>query len=388
MNRLQPDYYDTFTCIAGDCPITCCQEWKIAVDDDTARHWKKLAPPEDVEVQKKNLNAYTIRKDGERVIGLTPDHKCPFLSRNKLCKLVCAYGDTVLSATCQDFPREFLRFRTHEEASLMAACPAVVDLWRKLGTLTFPEPAQSDLSSERTRILFRLRSESIRLLEDSRQAQRSLEEALLELSYILQELNRADSPGDTRVTEYFAPASRTQLRRAMADIELPPLDTLEECNELLQDLAVNYRKEGLYPTYLDPVIARAEALSEGYDPVVLSGQWAGFQKDFTAWRPLLYAYLKNELYSGLLLPGSRPDLETLLLHLEWISLTYAVIRHSLFLVWLGNREAPLSYEAVRNYLVILNRMTGYNEEDILEYLENSFENPLWDWGYFALILGR
>ena len=123
MNRLQPDYYDTFTCIAGDCPITCCQEWKIAVDDDTARHWKKLAPPEDVEVQKKNLNAYTIRKEGERVIGLTPDHKCPFLSRNKLCKLVCAYGDTVLSATCQDFPREFLRFRTHEEASLMAACP-------------------------------------------------------------------------------------------------------------------------------------------------------------------------------------------------------------------------------------------------------------------------
>jgi len=33
-------------------------------------------------------------------------------------------------------------------------------------------------------------------------------------------------------------------------------------------------------------------------------------------------------------------------------------------------------------------MTGYNEEDIFEYLENSFEDPLWDWGYFALILGR
>ena len=71
MRRLCPDYYEHFTCIAGACPITCCQEWKIAVDDDTARRWKKLAPPADVEEQKKNLNAYTIHKDGERVIRLT-----------------------------------------------------------------------------------------------------------------------------------------------------------------------------------------------------------------------------------------------------------------------------------------------------------------------------
>lgn len=388
MKRLQPDYYDRFTCIAGDCPITCCQEWKIAVDDDTARRWKKLAPPEDMEEQKRNLNAYTVRKDGERVIGLTPEQKCPFLNDSGLCKLVCTYGDTVLSTTCQDFPREMLRFRTHEEASLMAACPAVLDLWRSLNALSFPDPASELLLPERTRLLFRLRSESIRLLEDSRLTEKSPEEALLELFYILLELNRADNPNDARITEYFSSASRAQLARAMADVELPSSDTLEECNELLQDLAVNYRKEGLYSGCLDPIIELAETLSETCAGEELSESYAAFRQDFAHWHTLLFFYLENECFSGLLLPGNGPDTETLLIHLEWIALTYAVTRHSLFLLWLQSGKQPLSYEAVRSYLVILNRMTGYNEEDVLEYLENSFADPLWDWGYLALILGR
>ncbi len=32
-------------------------------------------------------------------------------------------------------------------------------------------------------------------------------------------------------------------------------------------------------------------------------------------------------------------------------------------------------------------MTGYDEEDIYEYLENSFEELVWDWGYLALVIG-
>lgn len=64
MKRLCPDYYEHFTCIAGACPITCCQEWKIAVDDRHRQALEEAAPPADVEEQKKNLNAYTIHKDG------------------------------------------------------------------------------------------------------------------------------------------------------------------------------------------------------------------------------------------------------------------------------------------------------------------------------------
>lgn len=43
MKNYQPDYYNNFKCIADKCSITCCQEWKIAVDDATNRKWKKLS---------------------------------------------------------------------------------------------------------------------------------------------------------------------------------------------------------------------------------------------------------------------------------------------------------------------------------------------------------
>ena len=65
MKRIRPDYYDKFACIADQCSITCCQEWKIGVDADTNRKWKKIFPPEDVLPQKKNLSAYTTEKDGQ-----------------------------------------------------------------------------------------------------------------------------------------------------------------------------------------------------------------------------------------------------------------------------------------------------------------------------------
>ena len=32
--------------------------------------------------------------------------------------------------------------------------------------------------------------------------------------------------------------------------------------------------------------------------------------------------------------------------------------------------------------------TGYEDADIREYLENSFASPIWDWGYFALVVGK
>ena len=96
MKRIRPDFYNEFHCIADSCTITCCQEWKIAVDPDTNRKWKKVSAPADVPEQKKNLSAYTEKKDGLRVIQLDSDHRCPFLSENRLCRLVTAYDDKIL----------------------------------------------------------------------------------------------------------------------------------------------------------------------------------------------------------------------------------------------------------------------------------------------------
>ena len=76
----------------------------------------------------------------------------------------------------------------------------------------------------------------------------------------------------------------------------------------------------------------------------------------------------------------------MIIQMQWLALEYATVRQSLFLIWLEHGNEKLPYENVRDYLVIIMRMTGYDEDDIYEYLENSFEELVWEWGYFALVV--
>lgn len=375
MRRVRPDYYEKFQCIADRCTITCCQEWKIGVDNETNRKWKKLLPPDTVVDKKKNLSAYTVKKDGMRVIALDEKHRCPFLNEEKLCRLLCTYTDRVLSDTCTQFPREVHRFSTHEEETLMPCCPAVIDIWKDAKEIVFPK-----VDREYKDLLFAIREHMMELLEDSTQR---LEDQLKQGFYILLELNKQDSLTMQLVNEYFSGESVAQLREAIAQIPMDELDSMDECNELLQDLAVNYQKEGLYKKYLDPILLQAKQLSETYAADAMCEDLQLFEKQFRQWQPLLRKFLLNEFYSDLLVPDG--DLESMIVSMQWIGMEYAVIRHSVFLKWLERKQ--FTYEELRDYMVVITRMTGYEQEDIVEYLQNSFESLVWDWGYFALVTG-
>lgn len=375
MRRVRPDYYEKFQCIADRCTITCCQEWKIGVDNETNRKWKKLLPPDTVVDKKKNLSAYTVKKDGMRVIALDGKHRCPFLNEEKLCRLLCTYTNRVLSDTCTQFPREVHRFSTHEEETLMPCCPAVIDIWKDAKEIVFPK-----VDREYKNHLFVIREHMMELLEDSTQR---LEDQLKQGFYILLELNKQDSLTMQLINEYFSGESVAQLREAIAQIPMDELDSMDECNELLQDLAVNYQKEGLYKKYLDPILLQAKQLSETYAADTMCEDLQLFEKQFRQWQPLLRKFLLNEFYSDLLVPDG--DLESMIVSMQWIGMEYAVIRHSVFLKWLERKQ--FTYEELRDYMVVITRMTGYEQEDIVEYLQNSFESLVWDWGYFALVTG-
>lgn len=375
MRRVRPDYYKKFQCIADKCTITCCQEWKIGVDNETNRKWKKLLPPDTVVDKKKNLSAYTVKKDGMRVIVLDEKLRCPFLNEEKLCRLVCTYTDRVLSDTCTQFPREVHRFSTHEEETLMPCCPAVIDIWKDAEKIVFPK-----VDREYKNLLFVIREHMMELLEDSTQR---LEDQLKQGFYILLELNKQDSLTMQLINEYFSSKSAAQLREAISQIPMDELDSMDECNELLQDLAVNYQKEGLYKKYLDPILLQAEKLSETYVADTMCEDLQLFDKQFRQWQPLLRKFLLNEFYSDLLVPDG--NLESMIVSMQWIGMEYAVIRHSVFLKWMERKQ--FTYEELRDYMVVITRMTGYEQEDIVEYLKNSFESLVWDWGYFALVTG-
>lgn len=378
MDLLKPDYYDNFTCIADKCTISCCREWKINIDDETYRNWKTIQPPSDVPGHRSSLQAYTMKKDGSRIMKMTESHDCPFLAKSRLCYLVSAYGDSVLSETCQIFPREIHEFQGHKEAAMMPCCPAVLDIWKEKKQIIFPE-----IPKETKNPLFLMRRKVINLMLDT---EKTPEETLLESFYILKELHRNASLTTDLVEDYFSEKTLRQLETAIAGIELPVLDTMDECNELLQDLAVNYCKEGLYQDYLNPVTELAEKLSKEYDEEEMTEAWEDFYREFHAYEDLLRSYLANEVYSDFLTPEG--DLENALVHMQWIGMEYATIRQAVFLRWQKDGRGALSYKTVRDYIVVISRMTGYEEEDVREYLENSFEELLWEWGYFALITGK
>ena len=197
--RYRPDYYKEFTCIADKCPITCCQEWKIAVDEETSRKWKTMTPPETLRRHRTHLSDYTMKKEGGRVIRLEEDHRCPFLADDKLCCLVSAYGDSVLSETCTVFPREVHIFAGHEEETLMPCCPAVVDLWNERKAIAFPEISWE--TEGRQKELFLIRRKLLELLDDTSV---SLAELLKEAFYILLELEKQDALTESLIEDYFS----------------------------------------------------------------------------------------------------------------------------------------------------------------------------------------
>lgn len=413
---MQPDYYEDFTCIADRCSFTCCREWKIGVDEDTFKKWKNTQTPDGMcdagrwqQTKKEKLSGYVRKKDGSRVIGLNEEKNCPFLNDKKLCRLVLAYGDEILSQTCQLFPREIHTFNEDvTEYALMPSCPAVIDLLRKREHISFS--GEMDTSAYRElEPLVNLRAFLMKLMEDGAHTP---EHNLMKIFYVLLDLyervedeQAKDAAEDalgldlTDMAKMYPGGFLLELSETIDGIEQTLQYSIEERNELFLDLAENYRREGLYEKYLEPVAQLAEQLSEqGIDEEVVK-EWQEFEVQFLKYQPLMRRFLLTELYADSLKPEG--NLEEMVVQVQWIAMEYATIRHAVFLHWLLSQgegsfcEEGIStscrrgiyYEDVRDYMVVVSRMTGYEEDDIYEYLENSFEHIIWDWGYFELICG-
>ena len=263
----------------------------------------------------------------------------------------------------------------------MPCCPAVIDLWAEEENVVFPEVPEN---GRNLRTMIREK-----MMEMFRNKEQSIEETLLENFYILLELYQAeqkDTLSEERIENYFSREAAKELKTAILAIDLPFLDTMDECNELLQDLAVNYQKEGLYQDYLTQILPLAEQLSETYDADEMEQKGQDFAKQWEKYRKLLAVFMENELFSDLLMPDG--DLESMVIQMQWIAMEYTMIRHSLFLKWMQDGCRDHAYETLRDYLVLITRMTGYEEDDIYEYLENSFDELVWEWGYLSLIVGK
>ena len=472
---IEPDFYGDFHCIGGQCSFTCCKEWKIAVDPETKKRWRKLSVPETVlesgrvpkhacrsSLDKVQLSQFVMKKDGGEIIELLPNMRCPFLEDTELCRLVLDYGEECLSETCHVFPRETHAFADRTERTLVSCCPEIVDRLYALKELHFTKLPYQDrafllegkdkLFQIRNIMMYWLQDASVSnevnlkrtffmlldLLEKEKKEEKtvlkknagkkqSAEERGRSLVSVLAAESAADAVKALDPGECLKDEDVQKLTEMMLAMPKDAQASIEEQNALFLDVTENYRKEGRYQGLLSPLYAMAEQLSREFqeaDAARMDVVCALHAEVVVAYAPLLRNYLVAEAFATLLIPGCT--LRDMVLQLEWMIMEYVLIVHAMVLEILCEKDAedipgtsnskedagdamplsesqgafdgrtyaavaetvnaPLAYPKARELLILIARMTGYDGDEIEEYLRDSFENPVWPWGYADYLL--
>lgn len=115
MQITRPDYYKEFSCIAGDCPDTCCAGWQIMIDEKSLRKYRRLTGDfrarlhNGIDWKDKTFRQYSRR--------------CEFLNEDNLCDIYSEAGKDMLCHTCRTYPRHIEEFEGLREISLSLSCP-------------------------------------------------------------------------------------------------------------------------------------------------------------------------------------------------------------------------------------------------------------------------
>ena len=113
----KPDYFDRFRCIAGLCPDSCCKEWDVQIDSNSAAMYRSLSGP-----LGDRLREVLREEDGETVMTIL-DGRCPMWRLDGLCRIQAELGEEALCKTCREFPRLTHDYGDFLELQLELSCP-------------------------------------------------------------------------------------------------------------------------------------------------------------------------------------------------------------------------------------------------------------------------
>lgn len=118
MRYVKTDDYDSFVCLAGACPDTCCAGWEIVIDEHSLEAYGQRS-------QKGDAFAKRLARsvDWEKSAFRQTNRRCAFLEDNDLCALYTAMGPEALCDTCRNYPRHMEEFEGLREYSLSLSCP-------------------------------------------------------------------------------------------------------------------------------------------------------------------------------------------------------------------------------------------------------------------------
>ena len=122
MRITKPSYFDTFRCIAGSCPDSCCKEWSVQVDPEAAAYYRSLPG-----ALGDRLRQVLVEEDGGTVMTIE-NRRCPMWRNDGLCRIQAELGEQALCHVCREFPRLRHDYGDFVELTLELSCPEAARL--------------------------------------------------------------------------------------------------------------------------------------------------------------------------------------------------------------------------------------------------------------------
>ena len=122
MKIIYPQYYKAFRCIASACPDSCCHEWEVDVDPETAAFYRSLPG------ELGNRLRQVLRDTEDGICMTIENDRCPMWRQDGLCRLQAELGHDALCYTCRNFPRLRHDYGDFTELGLELSCPEAARL--------------------------------------------------------------------------------------------------------------------------------------------------------------------------------------------------------------------------------------------------------------------
>ena len=164
MELIYPSYYKRFACIASACPDSCCHEWDVQVDAESAARYRAMEG-----ALGDALRKHLYDEEGETYLR-NVDGRCPMWRGDGLCRIQAEQGHDALCTVCQQFPRLRHDYGDFVELGLELSCPEAARLI--LGaplewiTETVPGGEEPEYDGEIMEILRESRPGALALLEN------------------------------------------------------------------------------------------------------------------------------------------------------------------------------------------------------------------------------
>ena len=222
MRIFEPSYFRDFQCIAGQCPDSCCKEWEVQVDPQSAVFYRSLTGTLGERLRS------VMRDDPEwGTVMVNEQGRCPMWRQDGLCRIHAELGHDALCKTCRDFPRLCHDYGEFQEMGLELSCPEAARLILGAQNVAVHSyeaegEGEADYDEEVMEILLESRKKAIHLLYDSNYCVPQTLTLLLFYGYhvqtlidggeapdfvpedILEEAAQLAKPADVPLTEFFA----------------------------------------------------------------------------------------------------------------------------------------------------------------------------------------